>query len=201
MANTNAPFGLAPVQYLNGSPFNGKGRRYYIPSGDTNKYAIGDPVITSTGAADSMGVQAVTLATAGDSHPVLGVIVGFGSSVYGGPGVDTNSQFAGAVIPATKTHDYYVYVVDDPNVLFEIQEYGSSYTVADVGKNCNLKSGTDNGYVSGWVLDDSAVSATNSTRQLRLVGLVQRRDNAPGAYARWLVLINLHQYKAGVAGI
>ena len=37
--------------------------------------------------------------------------------------------------------------------------------------------------------------------QVQLLGLVQRPDNAFGAYAKWKVRINVHPFKAGVAGV
>ena len=48
---------------------------------------------------------------------------------------------------------------------------------------------------------DNASGNTGSTRQLQLLGLLQRPDNALGAYARWKVRINYHQYTAGQAGV
>ena len=60
MANTNKPMGLSPVQYLNGSPWNGQARQYYIPSANTSAFAIGDPVASSA-SADANGVPAFQL--------------------------------------------------------------------------------------------------------------------------------------------
>jgi hypothetical protein len=204
MANPNTPFGLRPVQYLNGSPWNGQARQYYIPSTDANAYAIGDPVKTLTGAADSNGVSAVTLATAGSGNAIRGVIVSAGGTVFAGPSLDTTSLET-TVIPASKTKNYYVLVVDDPMVIFEIQEFSGSgstnFTAADVGKNSNLKSGTNNGYISAWVLDDTAASATTAAYQLRLLGIAPRKDNAFGSYCDWRVVINNHEFKAAVAGV
>ena len=45
MANVNAPFGLRPVQYLNGAAWNGQARMYYIYLSDTSAYAPGDPFL------------------------------------------------------------------------------------------------------------------------------------------------------------
>ena len=201
MANVNAPSGLSPVQYLNGSPYNGKARMYYIPQTDTNAYAIGDPVATHSGAADANGVSAVTLATAGIGNAIRGVLVSCGgSSIYGGPGVDTAAPQT-KVIPATKLHAYYVLVADDPNLIFEVQELAGNFTAADVGKNANLHAGANNGTVSGWTLDDSVASSTGSTVQARILGLVQKSNNSIGAYAKWLVKINNHEFAAGTPGV
>lgn len=201
MANTDRPSGLSPVGYLNGSKWNGGGRVYCIPdTDDTNAYAIGDPVVLA-GSADSNGVPTITLATAGTGSLVLGPIVaGAGALSYGSSyGVPADSPI---VIPATKTRNYYVLVEDDPNVLFDIQEEntGIALTAADVGANGNLVSGTNNGYISGWELDRTGV-ATGATLQLKLMGLRQITGNAFGDFARWLVMINHHQYRPGQTGV
>ena len=200
MANTNAPMGLAPKEYLDGTPWNGAVHQYVILSADGNAYAIGDPV-TLGGSGDDNGVPNVTLATAGTGNVVTGVIVGAGGITYGGPSADPTNLNT-TVIPATKTKNYYVLVCDDPNVLFEVQEdsVGNNLAKTDLGNNFNLVSGTNSGYLSGWMLDSSSAAVT-ATLQLKLVRLVQRKDNAIGQYAKWLVKINNHTFGAGVAGL
>jgi hypothetical protein len=206
MANANKPMGLSPHSYLSGAKWNGQATMYYIGSGDSNAYAIGDPVALA-GSGDANGVPDVVLATAGASNAVLGAIVGIGGpagsgTVYGGPIGNAASQFGSVIIPATKTTGYYVLVADDPHILYEVQEGGSSTALAttDCGIMINLKSGTNNGYVSGWLIDNGS-KATTSTYQMQLMRLVQRADNAFGAYAKWLVRINNHQFNSGVTGV
>lgn len=200
MANANRPTGLVPIEYLDGSPYNGKARQFYIASTDVNAYAIGDPVVMS-GDGDSNGVAGITLATAGTGNILLGAVVGYGGSYYGGPGA-TPGALETTIIPATKTRAYYVLVSDDPNLVYSIQEggAGAALTAASIGTNFNLVSGTNNGYTSTWQLDNASGN-TGSTRQLQLLGLVQRIGNALGTYARWKVRINYHQYTAGQAGV
>lgn len=198
MANANTPFGLAPVQYLNGSPWNGQARRYYIPSSDGNAFAIGDAVVLA-GSADAKGVASITLATPGSA--LLGCIVGAGGLAYGGMSGDPNNLNT-TVIPATKTKDYYVLVADDPNILFAVQEIGTGtpLAAADVGLNANLVAGANSGYLSGWLLTNTTEAAT-STLDVKLMGLVQGIEpNGFGAYAKWLVKINNHVYAAGTTG-
>ena len=200
MANANRPAGLVPLEYLDGSPWNGKARMYHIVSTDPNAFAIGDPVVMS-GTGDSAGVAGVTLATAGFGNAVLGPIVGAAGAVYGGPGAVPGSLET-TVVPATKTRSYYVLVADDPNLVYSIQEggAGAALTAASIGINMDLVSGVNNGYQSGWLLDNASGN-TGSTRQLQLLGLVQTADNAFGTYAKWKVRINYHQYTAGQAGV
>ena len=197
MANNNAPAGLVPVGYLNGASWNGQGRRYHIPSSDTNAYAIGDPV-TLNGTGDAAGVPGVVLMTPGSG--MVGVIVSAGGTAGGMYADPTNLNTT--VIPATKTKAYYVMVCDDPAVLFEVQEIGTGTALAatDIGLNCNLVAGTNSGYMSGWQLTNTT-EATTATLDVQLLGLRQTPNNDFGAYAKWLVRINNHRYSAGVAGV
>lgn len=205
MANIDRRAGLTPVQYQNGNPWNGQGRTYYIPATDTNAYSIGDPM-TLAGDADPAGVASVTIVTAGGSNPVLGSLLGYGASINGG--VTDPLNINTTVIPATKLHGYYVMIADDPNIIFEVQEVGTGtfFTSAEIGLNCSLvatagaNNSGNNGYVSGWMLDNST-EATTSTLQMKIMGLVQRTDNTFGQFAKYLVKINNHIFAAGVAGV
>ena len=200
MANAVRPSGLSPARYLNGAPWNGAGNVYCIPNTDDSlAYAIGDPV-TLAGSADANGIPTITLATAGTGNSVLGAIVATNASKFGGQyGVPASDPI---VIPVTKTKDYYVLVCDDPNVIFEIQEVsgGTALTAAEVGLNANLVSGTNNGYVSGWELNNSGEAVT-ATLQLKILWLAPRSDNALGEHAKWHVLINNHLYRIGQVGL
>ena len=202
MANLNAAAGLSPDQYLNGSPWNGQARRYYIPSTDVNAYAIGDPVDLVGGADATAACPTVTLATAGTGNPLVGVIVSAGGLQVGGPSADP-SNLNTTVIPATKTKNYFVMVADDPNILFSIQEggAGAALTAANaVGKNFNLVAGANSGYLSGWQLDNASTAVTN-TLQVKVLGLVPDPSNSLGKYAKWLVKINNHRYAAGTTSL
>lgn len=199
MANPNTPFGLKPHSHLSGHTWNGQARVYCIPNTeDTYAYAIGDPV-TLGGSADAAGIPTCVLATAGSG--LLGVIVSMGGTKYGSGHYDP-STLSSTTIPVTKDRDYYVMVCDDPNVLFEVQEIGTgtALAAADVGLNCNLVAGNNNGYVSGWLLTNTTENTT-STLDVQLMGLIPRQPNTFGAYAKWLVRINNHKYKGGITGL
>jgi hypothetical protein len=200
MANTSTIAGLVPVAYLDGSPWSGKANMYCIPSTDGSIFAIGDPV-TLAGSADSNGVPTIALATAGAGNLVLGAVIGMAGTVYGASGGDPTS-LSTLLVPATKTKAYYVLIADSPDIIYEIQEGtdGAALAATSVGLNFDLKSGTNNGYVSGWVLDNDT-GATGVTLQLKSLRLAQRRDNAFGTSAKWLVKINHHQFRPGVVGV
>ena len=196
MANADKPMGLKPVSHLLGLPWSGGCHVYNIDSGNAGAFAIGDPVISS-GTADANGVPGITIGAAAGA--LRGAIVGFGKfeTLMADPGnLDSN------IVPATKTYDYYALVADDPFIIFETQEIGTGtqLTAVAVGLNADLVSGTNNGYVSGWLLNNVG-EATTSTLNVKLLGLARRSDNAFGAYAKWLVMINNHELKAGSTGI
>lgn len=199
MANVSRIAGLVPVQYMNGAAWNGQARLYSIASDYGTALAIGDPV-TLSGTADDNGVAGIVLATAGDDNPITGVIVGLGVTPYFGVNTDNLNSI---IRPASVTEVWYALVVDDPAVIFEIQEDDTStrLTKAAVGGNFNLASGANNGYVSGWQLNNTATNNA-ATHQVQIVGAPQRSNNTIGEqYAHWYVRINRHSYKAGTAGV
>lgn len=201
MANTNKPMGFVPRQYLNGAPWNGQAREYSIAANyDTNLY-IGDPVISSS-SADANGIPGIAIGA--ETGALRGVIVGLGRY----PGLIANpSNLDITYRPASDPNVWYALVADDPNLLFELQEEsnGQALAAADVGLNTIGCSGSGNGFVSGWQVSSygGATPGTTATLQLRLMGLVQRPGNSYGAYAKWLVQINVHElgHGTGAAGV
>ncbi len=199
MANPNTARGLIPVRHRNGAPYNGSGNTYYVPATYATALFIGDPVIGVTAASDAAGIPTVARAAAAGAAPILGVVVGFVSA--GDPPV-TRTQDKAVYRPAST--ESYVLIEDDPDILFEIQEdgIGGAMGVGAPGRNVDLIAGngsTATGY-SGWMADSSTLAVT-ATLQLRIVAPVQRADNdATLTLAKWLVAINLHQFRA-VLGI
>lgn len=202
MPNANRPSGFTPWSYLNGAPWNGQCRTYSIAASDANAIYIGDPVISS-GSADSNGVPGVTLgATTG---ALRGVVVGLGTNeMFSANPNNLNVNYK----PASDPSVWYAKVVDDPNVVFMIQEHsnGTQLAATEVGLNQIGYSGTaGNGYLSGWQLASvtDATPNTTATLQLRLLGLARIVGNTFGAYAKWLVQINVHElgHGTGAAGV
>lgn len=200
MANTNRPSGLSPVRYLNGAPWTGGGRTYAIPTSDsTNTYAIGDPV-DMAGSATTAGVPTITVHNPGAALCV-GVIAAVGTAPYGS-GYYNALNLNTVTAPAAKASVYYALVIDDPNVIFQVQEIGTgtALTATEVGLNCNLVTGANNGYISGWLLTNTT-EATTSSLDVKLLGLSQIFNNAFGAYAKWDVVFNAHYFKAGATAV
>lgn len=199
MANSNRPSGFSPVQYLNGAPWNGQARLYSIDASYGTALYIGDPV-KSGGGADVNGVPNIVIGST--TGGLRGVIVGLGK--YEGL-IANSSNLEITYRPASDAAVWYAMVVDDPNVLFEVQEEsnGTQLAATEVGLNTISKSGTGNGYVSGWMIPSQtgATAATTATLQLKLFSLVRRVDNAFGAYAKWLVQINVHELGHGTGSL
>lgn len=196
MANTNKPFGFAPVRTIAGT-WSEQATVYYIPSTDNSAYYIGDVVI-SAAAGDANGIPGVAKATVGTETP-RGVIMGV-LPVFQTPSIQgTQLSLEITSIPATKTHDYYVLVIDDPAVVFAVQGDGTAtnQTAANCNKNCSftVAAGATTVSASGTVINSGSINTTN-TLNVKLMGLQQIPNNAYGAYAVWLAKFNLHELSA-----
>lgn len=219
MANPNAPHGLNPVGYTNGAPWSGKANLYHIASTDTLAYYIGDIVSTvNVGAgavtgSDANGVPNVGRQANGavTTGVYRGVIVGvqvapIGTGLAGaaqGQAVNLNL----ANVPATKANDYYVWVADDPNLIFEVQ--GDNAAALTLNNIISFNAGftqaapaTSTGPMSGTLLTTGTVAATN-TFPLKIISLPYRVNVTNTANLPFLVTINAHElgHGPGVVGL
>lgn len=194
MANTNRPFGLRPVRYLNGSPWNGAGRPYYVPAAYGTALYVGDPAVIVGDANDNeyMGfppgsLSEVNIGAAGDGVPITGVVVGF------------QPVTRSSLVYKPASTEAIVYVCDDPNVVFEIQDDGGGTPTVDwVGWNANLIAGTGSASTgrSGWALDGGTSDGpdADASNQLIILGLAPKMNNEVGDYAIWEVRLNQTTY-------
>lgn len=193
MANVDAAFGLRPVRYASGAPYQGQANAYYA-TGATGIIAPGDPVAL-VGTSNATAIQGyeigmleqVKLATAGDSENMVGVCV--------------------SVLPVTNqsltyradSTDRIIMVADDPNLIFQVQldDDGDStnWAVTVSGSYANLASGTASTTYgqSVWELDGSDVPAADYSNQVYLRGLAKIPGNVVGPFSIWEVMINLHE--------
>ena len=194
MANKDAPFGFRPTKMLGGAPFNGSQTEYGIESEYNTNIFTGDAVeLHSEGT--------VTVAAAGQTN-ILGVFNGcFYTDSTGKP---TYSKYWPASTTAT---DAVAYVIDDPNVLFEVQEdstdIGSSWP-DNRGANANFvstHSGSTKTGRSKQELDSSDIQA--AAANFRIVELSKDPDNSDttAANCNFLVRINEGLYYGNTAGI
>jgi hypothetical protein len=195
--NVNAPSGLVPVRKMDGSAWTASENKYQIVTTYASSIFKYDPVTIGTSGYLERGA-------AGSS--IVGVFMGvkyidttgiprFSPFWPGNPGVLTGSTVDAIVI-------------DDPNVIFTIQETnasgaaGTPLALADRGLNANFL------YTAGsTATGQSAVSLNNAseadtaTLNLKIIDLDPSPDNAVGNFANWLVLINNHLYRSGILGI
>ena len=192
MANTDRPSGLRPVKHLNGNPWNGAANMYRVNAANTPAIFIGDAVV-SDGTADDTGKYPGINQAAAD-EAIRGVVIGFSDQPY--MSFDT-SDLDRKYCPAETA--MYALVVDDPDVIFEIQEDNDSADLAitDIGDNTNLvaTAGNTNSGISGMELDSDGPTSTSSA-QFRIMGVVNREDNELGDYCKWLVKINEHELRS-----
>jgi hypothetical protein len=209
MANLNAPSGLSPVMYRNGNFWNGQARLYTILAANTNAFAVGDLVASDASGCDPNGLSAVTLASAGAA--ARGVIVAVGSAIpmggmlQGGPMINPANLTQLSRPAAAQATNWFAMVVDDPDVIFEIQERytGSAVSATQMAKNANIiYSAPATGAVYSGTLLDQTTIATTATLNLRILGAAQRVDNTPFTLGQRLwVCINNHEFSGGVAGV
>lgn len=193
MANANSPFGLKPVKHLDGSPWNGQTMSCFVASGYSGAALyVGDPVVLAGSASADGSKPTVGIATAGATNPVFGVITSFAPLA---------TDLSKLYFASGDTPGRVVQVCVDPTVLYEVQGNSAGVIAAtDVGALAALVATVDGATggstitgLSGWCVNYTGISTT-SNLQVRIMGAVPRADNDISAvYAKWLVLINLHQ--------
>lgn len=205
MANTDTPFGLRPVRYRNGAPYNGACQAYAV-NASTVALFIGDPVVINgtSNTAELTGVGAGTFpaqtlpeivkATAGDGNAITGVVVGFAAN-------PPNNQVYN---PASTSR--IAFVADDPDLLFEIQaDSAGSIAATEIGLNAVLiftHAGSTVTGLSGVELDTTSdAPAADASNQLTIRRQVNKADNAAGTHAILEVTINNHTYGHAAVGI
>lgn len=208
MANTSRINGFRPVKYLNGSPWTGQARKYVVPAANGTALYIGDPVKLEASGDSETGLQTCVIGTAGAA--ILGFVVGIepnGGTSLGGD-MSTGPVSLDTPVYRVASTRRIVYVVDDPNVIFEAEMSNGTLTTADVGLNASFAIGSPSsttGASGAYV--DAGTEATTAALELKIVGFVRRPDNEYNstgvASGRVLVKINNSQLAAstGTAGV
>lgn len=214
MANVNRINGVSPVGTITGAAWNQQGRMYAISTSNTgDSFAVGD-IVMSAGGSDANGVpyvKKIPIANA-SNFCALGIVVGVdpvspGISLQAAPlALETNYIVAG-----TRTTTRYLYVVDDPSIIFEMSAgtTATNFTLAKARYNSGIASWftgadqtlaidqttylTQSAPYSNLILSSATVNTTN-TLPIQMLGLAQRSDNAVGAYSRILCKFNSHEF-------
>ena len=167
MANNDAAFGMKPVKMIGGSPYTGGVSRYRIAANYGTSIFQGDMVAQVTGG----GVE---VHADGGTVPIVGV---FNGCQYTDP--TTGEQKYSNYYPAsTNASDIIAFVIDDPNVVFEIQ-CNAAFPIADLLGNFDIvytSSGSTKTGISGAELNVSD-GATTATLSLKAIDITEDPDN------------------------
>jgi hypothetical protein len=200
MANQNRPFGLRFIGMLTGDAANVHMTRYRV--NDSNAVYLGDPVerVTSGSSIANQNLNQVDgtafckRAAGADNQNILGVVVGFAFDP-----TNLNQKYITAAAAALYQHD--VFVIDDPNALFEIQSDVTGIAYTDNGKNAlmTVTAGDTSTGVSKCVATGPTADASYP---LLIVGLSrdQKNDITSAGYSKVIVRLNIPQLVVGSSG-
>ena len=184
MANQNGNYGFRPIQ-VQGAAYNGQGQsEYKIANGETQAIFQGDPVVLTADGVVDLGNAA--------GAELIGI---FNGCEYTDPTTSkpTWSNYYPGGIAAD---DIKAYVIDDPNVVYEVKCNTSAAGQAQVGSNANIATYSNGSTISGIsnVALDATSFTTNAAANFRVVGLSTDVDNSDysAANAAIKVKINLH---------
>lgn len=192
MASTAAPYGLKPVNLIGGQPYAGSTRQIKIASGyDTNIFNGSVVSIVTAGT-----LEIVTTVGSNSSVFPAGTIGVFVGCSYTDP--NSKQKVFAQYFPAnTVASDAVGYVVDDPDVVFQVQA-DASIAQAGLGANAPLaavQSTSTGSTVTG--NSTSALDATvaTTTQAFRIVDFVDSPKSQVGdAFTDVLVKFNIAQH-------
>jgi hypothetical protein len=196
MANANAPFGLIPIRYVSGAPYNGAANVYSALDTE-NPLGVGS-IVSLNGTAVN-GVAQVARATVDNTTltnntPIVGVVVGVVDD-ENGTVFRENERYLAAGVTGS------LLVADDPNLLFKAQE-SANIGNAGVGAHYNVSFGTfDTVYGISKDQINSAVGTASDTQNAYNVKVLrlfpQNATNSVGTNAVWECMIVNHALRPG----
>ena len=192
----SAPYGLKPVNSIDGKPYAGAFRQIPVAAGFGTAIFNGDTVVINS---DGYLVKSTTT----DSGNIVGVCMG--GQYVNSMGQTVQGQMYPAAASTTGALAF-AYVVDDPNAVFRVcaTVAGSTTPTAAnrdiVGSNVAMVAGAGSTITgdSAYGIDGSSSNTTN-TLPLRVVDVVPDTATGPASatattYYEFLVKFNLHQY-------
>jgi hypothetical protein len=186
----SAPFGLQPINRIDGMPYAGAIRQIPVAAGFGTAIFDGDTVVINS---DGFLVKSTTT----NSGDIVGVCVG-GQYVN-----SSNQTVQGQFIPAlasTSSNLALAYVVDDPMALFKVAVVTSGTTMGTagrtvVGSNLALVLNAGNTTTGNSAFAVTLTGAgTTATIPIRVIDVVPETATAADTFTELLVKINTHQY-------
>lgn len=203
MANTNNPRGLVPISGAYSQPYSAGVRMYYHDAGDSTAIFVGD-LVTATGSSFRYNMGGVAFDVPIVARSATG-------DVFQGVCVGVLQATRDSAIYAPASTGAIVFVCDDPNALFWVQDAnsGTPLTANDIGLNVNISvvaGSTVTGF-SASVLDNTTEATTN-TLDLKLIGEYQDPSldigssvSSGAAANKFVVRINRHRFANQIAGV
>jgi hypothetical protein len=190
MANQDAAFGMRPIGMIGGSPFSGGQSRYRIAANYGTSIFQGDMVAQVTGGT-------VEVHADGGTVPIVGV---FNGCRFTDPttGKETFSNFYPA---STNASDIEAFIIDDPDVIYEIQA-DAAFPVADLFGNFDIvytSAGSTVTGISGAELDVTT-GATNTNLPIKAIDISQDPENSDVGSDATNVKVVIQNHIFGVKG-
>ena len=190
MANNDAAFGMRPSRMIGGGVYTGGQSRYRIAANYGTSIFQGDMVAQVTGGT-------VEVHADGGTVPIVGV---FNGCMYTDP--TTSEQVFSNYYPAsTNASDIIAFIIDDPNVVFEIQA-DAAFPIADLFGNFDIvytSAGSTVTGISGAELK-VADGGTATTLSIKAIDISGDPENSDVASANTNVLVVIQNHIFGVKG-
>lgn len=185
-----APYGLQPVNRIDGMPYAGALRQIPVAAGFGTAIFNGDTVVINS---DGYLVKSTTT----NSGNIVGVVTG--GQYVNSMGQTVQGQYIPA-LASTAANLAYAYVVDDPMALFKVAVVTSGTTMGTAGRTVVgsnlplvLNAGNTNTGNSGFAVTLTG-AGTTATIPVRVIDVVPETATAADTYRELLVKINTHQY-------
>jgi len=190
MANQDAAFGMRPVKMIGGAPYSGGQSRYRIAANYGTNIFQGDMVMQVTGGGIEVHAD-------GGTVPIVGV---FNGCRFTDP-TTKKETFSNFYPASTNASDIEAFIIDDPNVVFEIQA-DAAFPVADLLGNFDIvytTSGSTTTGISGAELDVTT-GATNTNLPIKAIDISQDPENSDVSSDATNVLVVIQNHIFGVKG-
>ena len=190
MANTDAAFGMRPIGMIGGAPFSGGESRYRIAANYGTNIFQGDMVMQVTGGGIEVHAD-------GGTVPIVGV---FNGCRFTDPttGKETFSNFYPA---STNASDIEAFIIDDPDVVYEIQA-DAAFPIADLFGNFDIvytSAGSTVTGISGAELDVTT-GATGTNLPIKAIDISQDPENSDVGSDATNVKVVIQNHIFGVKG-
>jgi hypothetical protein len=197
----SAPYGLVPINRVDGMPYAGAIRQISIASTVATTIFDGDIVAIVAGGTAAKSTVTVDSTTAAANY-TAGVFVG--CQYVNTQGQTVQAQYYPGNASATSA---VAYIVDDPMAMFKVAVTASgsnaitTVNLSAVGTNMSVRQGTGSTTTGNSQVSVYATNAQGNAAALpvRVIAVVPETATGANAYTEVYVKINNHQYNNATA--